>query len=735
MYYSIDGKLVSEKNIQSNKITENFINIPFFQFTSATNAGLKSTKDIESENNAKIKNDIFVDNDANIKGNIVLDGNIIKDEVEINLDNYWIPSNNGKNINFNGNVGIGNNKPSCSLEVNGPVKFNSSNDNYRSLILNSTSTDGNAKDSNLVFQQNGVDKWDFYYQTSSSMLHFNTKMSGGAGKVLSLNSNGYVGIGNGNPSAKIHIIDNKKEFLFNQGNLMLRDNNYMSNYGCGNSRPVPDGYVGDYGTSITFHRGGNSGEMRVPNSEIRGVSYGCTQGYGGYAGGISFFTQVGNKSSERMRIDPKGNVGIGKNNPKKNLDINGGILTTPILYSGNADRAYLIVGCGYYNESNQGWTGEKTNWGTYGFQHKIKSDSRGIPRITIDSSIGEAYCITQHNKIGIGTSDPKQRLDVNGAIRIQQTDKKHKGEGGEIQLAFGDQSKGYRHWHIDVEANNRFRIFKNDAGKVVSGIDITEEGNMSIGKSKADRKLEVAGSFSANSINPFPGNDSGTYYSRWNFYAKKRLTHFICAFQVDHKNIQTTMEIDFSMVYTRSKNGTHNRNQRSAGKLIFNMVSTSPSNQENAGRSDGNWYVRYSCDNSNYVVDGQMGTGPGFYFLRKNDSCYLVAAIGQSRSDGGTYTGMFKVNIMDPFLQGFHMFTDNETKKAEANVEPHECHKYDPNNQRPDNYKEDNFPGEYKFVDKDYHTWMKIGDDTTGSASFKQKYNEKKYDQEIKSPN
>ena len=258
---------------------------------------------------------------------------------------------------------------------------------------------------------------------------------------------------------------------------------------------------------------------------------------------------------------------------------------------------------------------------------------------------------------------------------------------------------------------------------------------MSIGGSKANRKLEVAGGLQANSINPFPGNDSGTYYSRWNFNAKKRLTHFICAFQVDHKNIQTTMEIDFSMVYTRSKNGTHNRNQRSAGKLIFNMVSTSPSNKENADRSDGNWYVRYSCDNSNYVVDGQMGTGPGFYFLRKNDSCYLVAAIGQSRSDGGTYTGMFKVNIMDPFLQGFHMFTDNETKKAEANIEPHECHKYDPNNQRPDNYKEDNFPGEYKFVDKDYHTWMKIGDDTTGSASFKQKYSDRKYDQEIKSPN
>ena len=610
MYYSIDGKLVSEKNIKRNKITENFINIPFFQFTSATNAGLKSTKDIESENNAKIKNDIFVDNDANIKGNIVLDGNIIKDEVEINLDNYWIPSNNGKNINFNGNVGIGVSNPSQKLVVSG-----------------------------------------------------NTHVTG------------------------------------NQITIAPDSGNY--NYFTGTSQ-------------VTIFQGQGATRLTAQN------------------GPIAFHAGPTGTNKERMRITSNGNIGIGESNPDNILHVRGN--GPQLLLEGKTnENAVLRFSSGpSYGDKFHEIVTEFYAMAGHATKNKMHFKVNGGGE---SNSPGTRMTIRGDGNIGMGTTNPKQRLDVNGAIRIQQTDKKHNGEGGEIQLAFGDQSKGYRHWHIDVEANNRFRIFKNDAGKVVSGIDITEEGNMSIGGSKANRKLEVAGGLQANSINPFPGNDSGTYYSRWNFYAKKRLTHFICAFQVDHKNIQTTMEIDFSMVYTRSKNGTHNRNQRSAGKLIFNMVSTSPSNKENAGRSDGNWYVRYSCDNSNYVVDGQMGTGPGFYFLRKNDSCYLVAAIGQSRSDGGTYTGMFKVNIMDPFLQGFHMFTDNETKKAEANVEPHECHKYDPNNQRPDNYKEDNFPGEYKFVDKDYHTWMKIGDDTTGSASFKQKYSDRKYDNEIKSPN
>ena len=52
MYYSIDGKLVKSSEKTNKKIKEDFINIPFFQFTSATNAGLRSTSDINVDKDA-----------------------------------------------------------------------------------------------------------------------------------------------------------------------------------------------------------------------------------------------------------------------------------------------------------------------------------------------------------------------------------------------------------------------------------------------------------------------------------------------------------------------------------------------------------------------------------------------------------------------------------------------------------------------------------------------------------
>ena len=74
MYYSIDGELVKSEEKNSNKkIKEEFINIPFFQFTSATNAGLRTTSDID------------IDKDANIKGDINLDGKMIKGGKEVDI--------------------------------------------------------------------------------------------------------------------------------------------------------------------------------------------------------------------------------------------------------------------------------------------------------------------------------------------------------------------------------------------------------------------------------------------------------------------------------------------------------------------------------------------------------------------------------------------------------------------------------------------------------------------------
>ena len=133
---------------------------------------------------------------------------------------------------------------------------------------------------------------------------------------------------------------------------------------------------------------------------------GSTDGY------LAFAPNNTGNDSDKLRILSDGKVGIGTTNPGQKLTVytgtpsnTGGILVQNALYGNNEDKPYLIAG-------TKDWTGATTNWGTFGFQHRFKSNSGGTSRITVDGVNGELFSITNGGDIGIGTANPSHKLQV-----------------------------------------------------------------------------------------------------------------------------------------------------------------------------------------------------------------------------------------------------------------------------------------------------------------------------------
>jgi hypothetical protein len=129
----------------------------------------------------------------------------------------------------------------------------------------------------------------------------------------------------------------------------------------------------------------------------------------------------GTSNRERMRIDSSGNVGIGTTSPAFALDINQSQTTPSIIRIRNPNSA-VTAGAEVQVHSNSAWIGMSVTSST--FPSPLKSTgtlwtgSGDDLWLGVDGGLRVIVIKSGTGNVGIGTTSPGAKLEVNGQVKI-----------------------------------------------------------------------------------------------------------------------------------------------------------------------------------------------------------------------------------------------------------------------------------------------------------------------------
>lgn len=422
-------------------------------------------------------------------------------------------------INARGNVGIGTVNPMQKLEVAGNahingqvVVMNDPTNNWQTGGIRFRSSN-NSIDAAIVQNSNGV--LVFRPPTNDNGNGFNFTNASGDTSVVRILQNGNVGFGSTTPNARIDVV----------GDMNITATGSTT----GTLRLAPA--VSNTEASIGFYQQSNmSGNI-------------WTLGTGSYSVGSSNFALgVSARGEAVMSWLASGNVGVGMTNPKYKFQVNNSMFLGDITYETTGISTANNVKLVFDNTSNasagQGIPANKivlqsnvaTSWlaGVGVENNAVAYHSGGHHNFytnTTPSAYGSfAMRIKNDGNLGIGVTDPQNRLDVMGGMRIMQNAQsirlapQNKDAESSIGFYMNSNLTGYS-WTVGQGVNNvgqsNFAIGSSGLNNVIS---IQTSGNVGIRKDAPIATLDVNGTLNVQSTATFSNN---VYLDTKNLYLKQ----------------------------------------------------------------------------------------------------------------------------------------------------------------------------------------------------------------------
>jgi len=276
-------------------------------------------------------------------------------------------------IKSDGKVGIGTTSPSRLLTVNSTGQAD--------LVLRS----GNSSWCQLMFGDQAADNVaGVLYDNSSSKLHLNTSTTGSGGIRLTIDNAGLVGIGTTAPSRLLHL----------------------NSSGGGTTAP-----------SRLLHLNSSGGTfLRMSSENADDFSIGAN------SVGWSVYNEA--DSSYSLVVDNTGKVGIGTTAPLYDLHIKMATGNTDLKLESDSnagDVRIMLDSANSTRNANITFFNAGTQVGGVGY---VASDTM-MKMWGSNNPNDDHLCIASTGNVGIGTTSPDAKLDVNGTLRVGNSTRGH----------------------------------------------------------------------------------------------------------------------------------------------------------------------------------------------------------------------------------------------------------------------------------------------------------------------